>query len=380
MRCARSVAAASLWRPLNRALDPSLDEICRRIAEVAPGLHSAGTFSPRTLDAIAQAARNRPIRNSVETGSGASTLLFSHLSSHHTVFASDGGSGSITNVRRSPLLRQNVVTFVEGPTQATLPRHRFTDKLQLVLIDGPHAYPFPDLEYYFLYPHLEAGALLILDDIHIPTVHNLFQFLRQDAMFELDEVVQTTAFFTRTNAPVFDPLGDGWWQQNYNSRPLFRYAWSDAIRNLLPASMRRGFARMKRKLSLEFSPGAVDIVAPQNGAIVADAGMVEGTATMPADSYLWVLARRKDFDGWWPQGAGAVPVDGNRWNVSVTFGGPQDAGWDFEIAALAVRPPTHELWTDWTARVKETGLSPPVQLPSPGFVLGEAFRTVTKAR
>jgi Methyltransferase domain len=378
MPCAKFVAAASRWRRLNCTLDPSLDEICRRIAEVAPGLHSAGTFSPRTFNAIARAAGNRTIHHSVETGSGASTLLFSHLSSHHTVFASDGGSGSVTNVRRSPSLRPNVVTFVEGPTQVTLPRHNFTEKLQLALIDGPHGYPFPDLEYYLLYPHLDAGALLILDDIHIPTVHNLFQFLRRDAMFELDRVVQTTAFFTRTDAPTFDPLGDGWWQQKYNSRPLLRYTWRDGIRNLVPGSTRRRLSRMKREISLGSPASAVQILAPQNGETVSDAGIVEGTATMPPDSYLWVLARRKDFDGWWPQGAGAVPVRGNRWSVSANFGGPQDAGCDFEIAALAVQPPTHELWTDWVARVKETGLFPPVQLPSPGFVLGEAFRSVRK--
>ena len=359
-------------------MHPPLDEICRRIAEIAPGLHSAGTFSPRTFDAIARAASLRTIHHSVETGSGASTLLFSHLSGHHTVFASDGGSGSVTNVRRSPLLRPNVVTFVEGPTQATLPQHLFTDKLQLILIDGPHGYPFPDLEYYYLYPHLAPGALLILDDIHIPTVHSLFQFLRRDAMFELDQVVQTTAFFTRTSAPTFDPLGDGWWQQNYNSRLLLRYTWKDEIKRALPASMRRSLARVKRKRSLGSSAGDVDILAPQSGAIVADTGVVEGTATMPPDSYLWVLARRKDFDGWWPQGAGAVAVHGNRWSVSVNFGEPQDAACDFEIAALAVRPPTHELWADWVARVKETGQFPPVQLPAPGFVLAEAFRTVTK--
>ncbi len=122
----------------------------------------------------------------------------------------------------------------------------------------------------------------------------------------------------------------------------------------------------------------MDILAPQSGALVADAGMVLGSAVMPSDSYLWVLARRKDFDGWWPQGTGAVPVDGNRWRVSVTYGGPQDAGWDFEIAAVIVRQSTHELWTDWVARVTETGLFPPVQLPSAGFVLGEAFRTVKR--
>jgi hypothetical protein len=359
-------------------VDASFDEICRRIAEVGPGLHSAGTFSAGTFEAIARAARKLRIRNSVETGSGASTLLFSHLSEHHAVFALDGGSGSVTNVRRSPLLRQNVVTFVEGPTQATLPQHRFTEKIQLVLIDGPHGYPFPDLEYYYLYPHLETGALLILDDIHIPTVHNLFQFLRRDAMFDLDEVVGTTAFFTRTSAPTFDEFGDGWWQQKYNAKPLLRYTWREGLKKLLPAPVQRGVTRIKRKLSRGLSHATVNILAPQSDTLVAGSGIVEGSAVMPADSFLWVLARRKDFNGWWPQSTGAIPVDANRWTVSVTYGGPEDKACDFEVAALIVGQSTHEMWTDWVARVKETGLFPPVQLPSAGFVLGEAFRTVTK--
>ena len=359
-------------------MDVSFDEIRRRIAEVGPGLHSAGSFPARTFQAIARAAHKRQIQNSAETGSGASTLLFSHLSEHHTVFALDGGSGSIANVRRSPLLRRDVVTFVEGPTQATLPQYRFTEKLQLVLIDGPHGYPFPDLEYYFLYPHLETGALLILDDIHIPTVHNLFQLLRRDAMFELDEVVQRTAFFTRTSARTFDPFGDGWSQQNYNARPLWRYAWRDRIRRLLPMSAQRSLTRLERSMTRGFPQCAVDILAPQRGASVGGAGTVEGSVVLPADSHLWVLVRRKDFDGWWPQNKGAVSVARTRWKVSVSYGGPQDAGCDFEIAALVVGPATHELWIDWVARVQETGLFPPVQLPAASFVLGEAYRTVTK--
>jgi Methyltransferase domain len=257
-------------------VDVPFDEIRRLIAEVAPGLHSAGTFSARTFEAIARAAHKRQIHNSVETGSGASTLLLSHLSEHHTVFALDDGSGSITNVRRSPLLRQSVVTFVEGPTQATLPQYRFTEKLQLVLIDGPHGYPFPDLEYYYLYPHLETGALLILDDVQIPTIHNLFQFLRRDAMFELDEIVQTAAFFQRTSAPTFNPFGDGWWRQNYNAKSLLRYTWRNKIRGLLPTSMQRSVARLKRRMTRGFPHSPVDILAPHRGASVEDVGIVEG--------------------------------------------------------------------------------------------------------
>lgn len=199
-------------------MPPDLSSLLAKVTEVAPHLHKAGTFSAVTLEAFLRHASSRPVIASAETGSGASTLLLSHLSQAHTVFAIDAGTGSIRAIEASPLLRPDVVTFVEGPTQLTLPRHQFSHPLQLALIDGPHAYPFPDLEYYYLYPHLEFGALLIIDDIHIPTITNLFDFLRAEEMFALEEVVETTAFFRRTSAPTFSPTGDGWPLQRFNYR------------------------------------------------------------------------------------------------------------------------------------------------------------------
>ncbi len=189
------------------------------------------------MRAIAAHAAERTIHHSAETGCGATTLLLSHLSQSHTVFTLDAG-GSLSTVRNSPLLRPGVVTFVEGPSQQTLPKFHFDAKLQLALIDGPHAHPFPDLEYYYFYPQLDTGALLVLDDIHIRSIHNLFEFLRSDAMFRLDAVVRTTALFTRTDAPTFDPFGDGWEQQGYNRQTLWRYGWRSRFAQLLPGSLR----------------------------------------------------------------------------------------------------------------------------------------------
>ena len=198
--------------------DVEFQKVLAEVIRLAPGLHKAGTFSVTTLNAIVRHAAARPIERSVETGAGASTILFSHLSRHHTVFAVDGGTNSIRGIESSPLLRRDVVSFVEGPTQVTLPQYTFTERLQLALIDGPHAYPFPDLEYYYFYPHLDRDALLIVDDIHIPTIANMFDFIRVDDMFDLQEVVETTAFFRRTAAPTFSPVSDGWSGQRYNKR------------------------------------------------------------------------------------------------------------------------------------------------------------------
>jgi|SRR5262245_36231151 len=196
------------------------ETVLSEVVKIAPSLHSAGTFSAPALEALFRHASAQPLQRSVETGSGASTLLFSHLSEHHTVFAMDGGTGSVKAVQSSPLLRRDAVTFVEGPTQLTVPTYKFTGRLQLALIDGPHGYPFPDLEYYYLYPHLERDALLVLDDIHIPTIANLFEFISADEMFAVEEVVETTAFFRRTDADTFSPIEDGWWTQGYNRRAV----------------------------------------------------------------------------------------------------------------------------------------------------------------
>jgi hypothetical protein len=114
------------------------------------------------------------------------------------------------------LLKSTRVDFIVGPTQQTLPKHTFTKRLQLAFIDGPHGYPFPELEYHFLYPHLDEDGLLIIDDIHIPTVFRLFSFLREEKMFDFLGIASHTAFFRRNSTPLFDPFGDGWWMQNYN--------------------------------------------------------------------------------------------------------------------------------------------------------------------
>jgi hypothetical protein len=84
----------------------SISRLIEQIAELPEAWHGEGSVSPRVLHAIA-----------------------SHAD------------------RNSPLFRPEAVTYIEGPTQKTLPRHTFANEVQIALIDGPHGYPFPDLEY-----------------------------------------------------------------------------------------------------------------------------------------------------------------------------------------------------------------------------------------
>lgn len=207
------------------------------IAALPAEWHAAGTVSSRVLRKIVELTAGKTVQASAETGAGKSSLLLSHLSQKHLVFALDYGN-SLTAVRTSPLFRSEAVTVVEGPTQVTLRSYDFTGKFDLVLIDGPHGYPFPDMEYWYFYPHIAAGGLLILDDIHIPTIHNLFQFLKKEQMFDYKGVVGTTAFFVRNDAPLFAPCEDGWWLQNYN-KARYPATFAEKLKRLVPAWLQK---------------------------------------------------------------------------------------------------------------------------------------------
>jgi hypothetical protein len=206
----------------------NINRIIDEIGQLPSDFHGVGTMPVVVLKAMAEYCPDE-IDYSAETGAGFTTLLLSHISRHHVVFALDYGR-SVSTLRGSPLLNSSTVEFIEQPTQKSLPRYQFRDEYDLVLIDGPHGFPFPDMEYYYFYPHIKTGGLLLLDDIHIPTIYNLFQFLREDEMFELEGLVVDTAFFRRTAAEAFDAFGDNWSLQEYNASrfPIFKAdQWQD---------------------------------------------------------------------------------------------------------------------------------------------------------
>src|SRR5664280_1701629 len=197
-------------------MDPKLRRLIDEIAGLPADWHGAGSVNQDVLLAMARHLQVLGrIGQSAETGAGRTTLLFSHLSDHHLVFAKDDG-GSVSETSASPLLQAEHVTFIEGPTQQTLPDYHFEGTFQAVLLDGPHGYPFPDLEYYYFSPRLDSGGLLILDDTRIPSIGRMLDILRVDAMFDLIEIVRDTAFLRRTGTPTIQPLGDSWWLQGYN--------------------------------------------------------------------------------------------------------------------------------------------------------------------
>ncbi len=208
---------------MSKGSEPAIDEIIRQSAEYSPY-----ALPPSVLRELARilGAMNKP--ETAETGCGASTLVFSQFSRRHTVFAFDEFD-VFARINTSKLRGEADVEFVEGPTQQTLPRRRFTAALDAVLLDGPHAFPFPALEYFHFLPHLRPGGVLVIDDLQIRSVNDLYRFLRSDVMFEVESLISRTAFLRRTDAPTFAGDADGWENQGYHARPLLRFSWWERL-------------------------------------------------------------------------------------------------------------------------------------------------------
>ena len=213
------------------------EDILGKIEELPSDWHGSGPLSNSVLKAIAGHCEKIGIIDcSVETGAGKSTLFFSHISQNHIVFTTNV-SNSLSQVKESSLFNADSVDIVEGPTQQTLPAYEFSRKIQVALIDGPHGYPFPELEYYYIYQHLDTGGLLIIDDVNIPSIKNMTEVLKKDEMFEYLGTLGKTTFFKRTEAPLFDPLGDGWWDQGYNKPFLYKSTKLESLKAKIPKSV-----------------------------------------------------------------------------------------------------------------------------------------------
>ena len=127
------------------------------------------------------------------------------------------------------------------------------------------------------------------------------------------------------------------------------------------------------------SPMKVEFTVPEeDGLKVGKETLVKGTANVPGGNYLWVLVHRtKGFKRvWWPQNEAEIDPIKKTWDVNVVFGGPQDIGYEFEIAAIVVKEPEHLKLQAYRDKAMSSGHWPPI--PMPQTVTAPKIRTVKK--
>jgi len=147
----------------------------------------------------------------LETGAGVSTVLFAMLSHQHTAICPDGRE--FDNIRRycdGHAIRHDHVRFEEGRSEFVLPRLEL-EPLDLVLVDGRHAFPSPFIDWFYSAEALRVGGIMVIDDTQIITGKELSDFMAEHPSWSTIHILDKTSIFRKLDDRVH--LGE------WNSQP-----------------------------------------------------------------------------------------------------------------------------------------------------------------
>lgn len=105
----------------------------------------------------------------------------------------------------------------------------------------------------------------------------------------------------------------------------------------------------------------IEITSPTFRMDVSAKIEANGTAQNPSGTYIWVFARRKGLELWWPQPRGMVRE--GSWRGPVYFGTLDDVGSQFEVLAAVVTDDVDRRLRAWFSIAERTGAYPPIPLP-----------------
>jgi predicted O-methyltransferase YrrM len=178
-------------------------DVERLIAE-APSFHTDAQGKTIHIGSDAEvlrfiAAEVRPGSATLETGIGQSTVLFAMTGAKHTCVAYAGRE--IERVRAYCAERSidaGGVDFRQGRSEHVLPGLE-PDPLDLVFIDGSHAFPAPFLDWVYAGRRLREGGVVIVDDTQLWTGRVLRDFLVEQPGWDLiQDIPYRTSMFRRT--------------------------------------------------------------------------------------------------------------------------------------------------------------------------------------
>ena len=165
----------------------SLTDSLRR---TPPSLHGQQEFWGLAWEALDWLERNvQPGMSTLETGAGASTLLFAAQGALHQAVTPDPEEER--NIREACAARgidDSNLTFHIGRSQDVLAALE-SAPLDLVLVDGAHGFPYPILDWWYLAPLVKEGGRMLLDDAYLSPVAAIVDYVRASDSWQLEEAV-----------------------------------------------------------------------------------------------------------------------------------------------------------------------------------------------
>lgn len=185
-----------------------------------------------------------PGARTLETGSGISTVLFAALGAEHRCITPL--PEEVERLRGYCAERgidTGLVHFEIGPSEVVLPRLcEAGQQLDVLFIDGNHGFPAPAIDAFYGGSMLVDGGLLVIDDVHLPAVIQLREFLDADPRFTNGPCTPKWASYRRVGS---GSLVQDWWQQPFwNPGP--RRSLARRVAGRLRADARRVAGRLRR--------------------------------------------------------------------------------------------------------------------------------------
>jgi predicted O-methyltransferase YrrM len=227
-----------------------------------PTLHGQAEFWGLAWEALAFIERTvEPGMATLETGAGASTIVFAARGADHEALTpSPEEAERIEAECACRGISTERVRFRIGLSPEVL-RTWEGRPLDLVLVDGAHAFPYPTLDWWFLAPHVKVGGLMLLDDAYMPPVAAVVDHVRGSAAWTLEE---PASFRTAVARKLAEEVPDPEWKgERIGGRMSFRY---------LPPRRRALAAVRQRVFSTGLGLRAIELARPFLGRSRGSAG------------------------------------------------------------------------------------------------------------
>jgi len=179
----------------------------------------------------------------LETGSGLSTLVIlrKQVAQHIAVSPAPDEFEAIRNfchehgVDRGPLRTEVARSHDYWPT-ADLP------PLDLVLIDGDHAFPMPFIDWFYTADKLKIGGWMVVDDANIASGTILVDFMRADPKWQ--EVTRHWSGRFAIYKKLQHPIHDGCWEDQPYLKDTYPTKSVKPARRRPPGPLERAMTRV----------------------------------------------------------------------------------------------------------------------------------------
>jgi hypothetical protein len=193
-----------------------------RLRSRPPELHGAGEYWGLAWSALEWIEENvQPGMATLETGAGASTIVFAACGADHEAVTPDPTEEErVRDMCERLGIDSSGTTFRIGLSHDVLPAWQ-PRELDLVLIDGAHGFPYPILDWWHLASHLRVGGRMLLDDAYLPAVTAIVDFARASTAWELEPAASFRTALVRKVSDEPPPFDAG--AEAAHGRMSFRY-------------------------------------------------------------------------------------------------------------------------------------------------------------